>query len=117
MISKELLSEVLKEDLSSNKIEFEQADGVDSSIIVIDNWLTINIYELAHKCKEWAINDDYIIQSEYEGIKDNNPYSIIRVYKNGDMVWDNYSYDYAYYDELTGIFKACEWIMENKCGS
>ena len=102
MISKELLSEVLKEDFSSNKIEFEQADGVDSSRIVIDNWLTINIYELEHRCIEWAFNEGYAC--------------LVGVDICYVMRLEGFNIDYftQLSKDFSNVFKACQWILDNK---
>lgn len=96
MISKELLSEVLKEDLSSNKIEFEQADGVDSSRIVIDNWLTINIYELANKCKKWALNQ------KIDNCPKENPFKY-KVLSNLDIVVYKHSIEDGYVSKISPL--------------
>lgn len=76
MISKELLSEVLgykvvaysHNGLSNGKIgeKFtlhinpkQRADKPSSCVVPQES---INIYELAHKCKEWAFDKGYIIE-------------------------------------------------------
>ena len=64
MISKELLSEVL-----GNKVEsiilVEKYDGriggrVNDLHITFEDYVeNINIYEIVHRCKEWAYNNGY----------------------------------------------------------
>ena len=118
MISKELLSEVLgryvsKVDSFIRMREFGPCISYSDDRYSYD----INIHELAHKCKEWAIKQNYIVESEYEGIKlDGIPYAIVRVFFDGDVVFNNYSGKYIVenHTEPEAIFKACQWILENK---
>lgn len=107
MISKELLSEVLEENFSSNKIEFEQSRGVDSSRIVIDNWRTINIYELAHECKEWAYNKGFLYWYE-------NSKLYIKIIHSCKVDFEIDIGNYSKPFEIDIDFKACQWILDNK---
>lgn len=73
----------------------------------------INIYELAHKCKEWAVLQDYYIEHGYESIQESfGAYCILRIYFDGDMIFNNFSGAEDYQKEPEAIFKACEWILE-----
>jgi len=117
MISKELLSEVM---LTVDEITFVDK-GVADYIVwqgVLDegNFCegTICIYTLAHKCKEWAYNYGYNIFIEkhsisiYEAHIKCSRFNMIKDY--GKFV-DYYPRE----DSATeAIFKACEWILENK---
>ena len=70
--SKELLSEVLKIELACKKdipneiIRFDPEANEIAYFIKSMRWgdvaKRINIYELAHKCKEWALSEGYIIE-------------------------------------------------------
>lgn len=74
---------------------------------------TYNIYELAHKCKEWAIENDFCIISatfkEEDGCFEDNR-------KQGV----NYAWAELYGTEKIfradtepeAIFKACQWILD-----
>ena len=71
MISKELLSAVLKTAIDNCKV-----DGVWCIYNYIDDeendkwgYSSINVYELAHKVKEWAFRQGYYMSS---GISFNN---------------------------------------------
>ena len=109
IISKELLSEVL-----GFKIDNCWVDGSNVEWIK-DGMSYINIYELAHKCKEWAIDKDFIIETEYEGKqKAFGSYCICRIFYDGDKIYDNYSECEYYQKEPEAIFKACQWILDNK---
>ena len=118
MISKELLSDVLKE--KAYDIEMKSQDNI-SFWTDYDQYEEMNIHELAHKCKEWAMmthgihGEPYIIESSYEHFTINGDmYAIVRVYHDGDMVWNNYSSEFIgeWHTEPEAIFKACEWILE-----
>jgi len=118
MISKELFIEVYGEILD----RFDSYDGriidikqyLDDSIQVdyimkgysnsMINCYSINIYELAHKCKEWAL--DYVdnIGSGRDKSKLNVGWCICN---NGEIQ------EYAK-TEIEAIFKACQWILDNK---
>ena len=112
-ISKELLSKVigisnLDYELSINKKELHYGNA-ESKISEF-----INIYELAHKCKQWALDNGYYLRAE-QGI---NYYDNLQwvAYLNRDMDdgadyiehWNN--------TEPEAIFKACEWILKQTKG-
>ena len=107
MISKELLSEVLNDEVGDyfyykdNLLWFEQDDKE----------YNINIYEFAHKCKEWleynCFYDVMIVEDELHLMED---------------IWGEYgAYSHKSFTSesslILNIFKACQYIMENKCGS
>jgi hypothetical protein len=122
MISKELLSEVLGERIR----EFYIKGSVLEIIVLRDcNFAPydhppriqkdcgirkdINIYELAHKCKEWAWSKNFRLTS---GIWDSdNKYTC-------DIFTENAIYQEEHHEngdtEPEAIFKACQWILENK---
>lgn len=105
-ISKELLSKVLEykvfasisNDTNELKCLFVDLDKSKE--------LRINIYELAHKCKEWAWSKGYILRSE------TSEYTGCCVYRRGikdGFITKNIQTD----TEIEAIFKACQWILEN----
>jgi len=104
MISKELLSEILGEVVDKNIVNkrfiiFKEPKTMTSTSHYI------NIYELAHKCKEWAINKGYVVSSEihYSGN------CVSNVYMN---IEDNQEFFGKLEPEV--IFKACQWILDEK---
>lgn len=118
MVSKELLEVVLNQEFSiidinthsdykfiaENIIKYYPAEST--------NWIDINIYELANKCKEWAVNQGYIIIVEPYDYTEDNTFS-------GTYWWirrkeDNYGCPNcgANKSEPEAIFKACEWILK-----
>ena len=104
MISKELLSAVLKEkrvildyeiSISKNEIHYGHIDIEEDGFI--------NIYELAHKCKEWAISKGWILH-EVRNLKE------YIIYFGGD--YREPSDDFRAETEPEAIFKACQWILD-----
>jgi hypothetical protein len=107
MISKELLSEVMGIHIYGRKkvaqtsiirYEFddigERRDG------------SINTYELMHLCKEWALLNDYSCMSRprlFGGWLS----ELMGDYGVEDTQFDADS-------EPEAVFKACQWILENK---
>ena len=100
--SKELISKVLSKEVEEERfIDSNSLTYVNSGI-----YEDINIYELAHKCKEWAKKKEYWAISGY----DEGYFCMLH-----DMP-DNRFFNAS--TEIEAIFKACEWIMEQtKCGS
>ena len=112
MISKELLSEVLGRDV--DKVKGIEANTLIYGCAHYDGWYDeINIYELAHKCKELALSKNYEIESSLfiDGSKKRIGYSQV-LREESPMLQKTAD------TEPEAIFKACEWIMEQtKCGS
>ena len=109
-ISKELLSEVLNYEVDAflgiNKNEIDYTCCRDENEGYID--ISINLYEFAFKCKEWAENKGYIIFSKN---KECLVYSIDEVYDVIECL--NQYEDYFEADsEVQSIIKACNWIRE-----
>ena len=107
MISKELLSNVLDEDINGvfyygdNLLYFEHFHKnhyVESHT---------NIHELAHKCKEWAFSRGYEILSYTS--KDGGCYVEKDTRGTIDTVHEELDLNQT---EAEAIFKACEWILE-----
>ena len=126
MINKELLSEVLHgsriiiKDLVNmeNCLEYvsycsiNEMNGTKHNenlpdnyyVVKADRWQEINIYELAHKCKEWALSKGYIV-IEYP--------LCVHIYKENTVikkVEDKLSQCFI----VDRVFQACEWILENR---
>ena len=133
MISKELLSEVIGRKIRNIYLENEEGDNflreneisyeyrIDmQGMGCEDIEKAINIYELAHKCKEWALDNRWIISTMpmltekkwrntsvrlshfYSAGKDRH---LDGIYHNGRIEADT---------ETEAIFKACQWILDNK---
>ena len=103
MISNKLLSELYDIEVSriielvDNNYEVTFANKKNGK------WYNIvNIHELAHKCKEWAFDRGYTIWSTYQGYITLKPLN------------DSYGIEFEEDTEPEAIFKACEWILEQK---
>ena len=126
MISKELLSEVLGEDFDKvakiNNAEFfihlrgtELVGFVDQSRLQVacprrEDYMSINIYELAHKCKEWAFNKKNCNLNSGkhevgEGLRIGYECEVTERYTQ------HYITSSICETEPEAIFKACEWIL------
>ena len=107
--SKELLSEVLGENVTS--IQELSSDAIFGGR---QAWITskshdcaINIHELAHKCKEWAFQHNFIVNSELHYHK-----GCCSIYdSNGDCLNGKGIFEDT---EPEAIFKACEWILKQE---
>lgn len=126
MISKELLSEVMGCAIS-NSVDVH---GITRVIGIEDEpdgtFLTfgyqsyessrkryINIYELAHKCKEWASELEFEISScTYKATVEYN----CRQDEDDDrrLFWKSDYETFSSDTEPEAIFKACQWILDNK---
>ena len=112
MISKELLSAVLETEVKTFKIENE--------LIIYNDHYVINIYKLAHLCKEWSSKQKYYINSgkfdNSSGINSGKCFAAIHnptkrlnsVYGSGGV-----KNDIVAVTENEAIFKACEWILKD----
>ena len=122
MISKELLIEVLGSEYKHRLVDWFQTDednflrtyydcgSYDDKGRPIGLGLEINIYELAHKCKEWAYKKGYILtpwkrDGEWYGCE-------VRDITSEDIVMINGKTYTRSKLEPEAIFKACQWILE-----
>ena len=108
MISKELLSEVFGVDIKDDpKIGFayDDVNGIELEWKEVRfNFISYPLDYVAHKCKEWAYINGNLIMSGlfvFEGHKD----GVAHI--DGMQKW------YAP-TEPEAIFKACQWILDNK---
>ena len=127
MISKELLSEVLNKNFMqiAKDNNSEIAIILDESTIEIDfNYEhiefesythdTVNIHELAHKCKEWAHSRGYTIFSAYK--YHCYLYSVDDILQHPDKFRVPNDFAIGTSSEAEAIFAACQWILDNKEG-
>lgn len=116
MISKELLSEILKEYKFPFSYEYNTYNDYTKKIYFYVNselkidFFLINIYELAHKCKVWALSKGYYfsIYSFNFSCNTEQEHRIRLLLGNEVVYWGN---DSCNESEPEAIFKACEWIL------
>ena len=107
MISKELLSEVLGiNDINlildeNNEINYTRYANITRGLRDV----FINKYELAHKCKEWAFANGYYLTIYNDAID--------VVLQSNCKILENVTNDNFMYDPNL-VFKACQWILDNK---
>lgn len=117
MISKELLSAVQEVDFVYIVPDGEQRwDTIKRKNDIVyelkgDSQYGINIHELAHKCKEWATKNDYTITLEQTVYVDALVYTATIRGRSYNIKTTKLSF---YGTEPEAIFKACQWILENK---
>ena len=108
-VSKELMSEVLNYEVDTflglNKNEIDYTCCRDENEGYID--ISINLYEFAFKCKEWAFKNNYKIQSQIN--ESNKGHSHIT--KNDDDCWAKGFFENT---EVEVIIKSCEFILTKK---
>ncbi len=102
MISKELLENVLDKEIASINIEENILNYIEDKV----GYFEINIYELAHKCKEWAYKRGFLYWYENSRLFIKIMYSC-----KVDFVIDIGEYKKPF--EIDIDFKACQWILNN----
>lgn len=130
MISKELWIEVINPDFKSDVFKdgiietfelenntlkvciFSESNNINCKGTGLYTPYNINIYQLAHKCKEWALSKGYILMSSP---RTSSSFATCEFCKNGkcdyeDDLWNDFRAD----TEPEAIFKACQWILNNK---
>ncbi len=105
--SKELLSEVLNEVCPIVEIKKFKNNNL---LIKYQNQYqkTINIHELAHKCKEWASNNQFTLVSGDSG---HGFVCSVGHYSNNAINAEFYGEN-----EFNAVIQGCEWILkEHPC--
>ena len=116
MISKELLSEIFMYKVTQihnidaeNNIHFNGGNEARYPYFLIKP-ITINIYELANKCKEWAFKQGYELFSRILS-NDHQPVGNCVVYRVEADPEESLCITNAD-TEPEAIFKACEWVIK-----
>lgn len=115
VISKELLSEVLevkakRENHLTNEFLYFKVEIGESGRLVDAN---INIHQLAHKCKQWALSKGYYFSVYSFNFSLNSEQEHrVRLLEDGIVVY--HGEDSCKEAEHEAIFKACQWIKDNK---
>lgn len=119
-ISKELLSEVLNVEISevngtlTHKNNKSLLSYTTKNCSINDGKELINIYELAHKCKEWIINNGYVLKICYVLENDTRDLAFIEttLLKSNQYLSDYYDMDSK--TEIEAVIKACQGILDNE---
>ena len=104
------VQKIIEELEEGNVIRGYQA-VIDESLLPESKVKAINIYELVHKCKEWAYRYGYEIASYKLQDIHNKPYRCILAHNNLQL---NRDMRYGFYadTEPDSIFLGCEYILE-----
>lgn len=114
-MTKELLEQIL--ELTSGNVwitEIESNYDGFEYLCNIGEWNTINKYQLAFMCKDYALKHGYILDSQSRRYCRGK--GICFVYKDdwtsefSDYCLESFSED----SEIEAIFRASEWILLNK---
>ena len=120
MISKELLNKVLNIEIVSYQMKQKNILAYEYNKVSKNQWSgktfcnrSINTYELAHKCKEWAVN----LSPNKHALSSYPRWGDIRNYKktNGSYYICQHLVSGAQFEAETepeAIFKACQWILD-----
>ena len=112
-ISKELFTEVM------GKEKMYCILNIDTGEIEPEQYF--NIHELAHKCKEWIWDNEYLYEVEQKGVYGYlRPDYRVKLWCTREV--QRFSHQdpetpCEYFDEHTepeALFKACQWILDNK---
>ena len=114
MISKELLSEVLKQETRFIRYVANNTYEVHFEKPIRLKYIIINIYELAHKCKEWIINKGYVLKLCYVLENDTRELCFIETTLLRSNQYSSDYYDIDSKTEVEAVIKACEWILNSK---
>ena len=122
--SKELLNEVLGDEYNDRLVDWLQIEDnylrtyydcgrYDSKGRPTGLGIEINIYELAHRCKEWALLKGYYfsIYSFNFSFNTEQEHKVRLLLGNEVVYWGNDSCEET---EPEAIFKACQWIIDNR---
>lgn len=109
-ISKELLTIVLEKEIREFVIEKNELRYIlENDTNSIPELYYINIYELAHKCKEWANKQGYkkVYSGIYESTDQGSLYICII-----SSIEANHTLDFWESTEQEAIFKASQYILD-----
>ena len=104
-ISKELLSEVFDQEVSFVKYVANNTYEIHFEKPIRLKYIIINMYELEHKCKEWAFNNGYYLTIYNDAVD--------IILKTNCKLIENITDDSFKYSHML-VFKACQWILDNK---
>ena len=113
-ISKELANAVL----GLEAVYTERCDHRDNIVGIWTDMnskpiMEINIYEFAYKCKKWALNKGYVIESCTNRsclMRNNYEYfSIAKIFKESDSMRINTIEEFT---EIESIIQASDWILK-----
>ena len=116
-ISKKLIKNVLVKETENLSDDFT-FNIKDNYILFVDegeSQFEVNIYEFAFKCKEWALNKGYTIESHTNRscLSGNNYeyFSIAKIFKETSSMRINTIEENT---EIESTIQACKWILKEE---
>lgn len=116
-ISKKLIKNVLVKETENLSDDFT-FNIKDNYILFVDegeSQFEVNIYEFAFKCKEWALNKGYTIESHTNRscLSGNNYeyFSIAKIFKGTNSMRINTIEENT---EIESTIQACKWILKEE---
>lgn len=133
MISKELYEEVQKDYIDFKNITQDEYITIfnkeEETVEYVNkhNWYeadSISIYKLAHKCKEWALSQGFSLSSSKPIVANDEGNQVFNYWWCAYLheinkesfeaplmvTFNNFNSE----TEPEAIFKACQWILDNK---
>ena len=120
-ISRELLSEILKLEVVKHSLYNKRNNTFNITYMQSDdslkaNWMPVNVYEFAFKCKDWAFKKGYEIHSNFREVvaifKEVRKIENVGHFKRLPLLsWEEIEYERDTNTEVEAIIKACEWIL------
>ena len=104
MISKKLLSKIVGYEVTRIDSKIDEYNMLHYETKVL---CRLNIYELAHKCKEWAFKNNFYLYTWQR--ENNSTCSVKHIISTPPFVEEIGLYNMS--TEPESIFKACEWIL------
>ena len=115
MVSKELFLEIMPEYKKYKNIKIEITKNILISLDGQSVFSSVNIYEFAYLCKEWAYSKGFNIEPSIDGYVENKDLwhyncHILEPYTKNTI----FAFKEEFKTEIEAIFQACEWILKNK---
>jgi hypothetical protein len=113
-MTEKLFSKVLKKDIRSieitgNTMHYTYSLSPDLIQASTESG-SINVYELAFKCKEWAESNGYVLESSTFNLEGFCSIKWIGSGRLKSIPWEPQPSS----TEYEAIFRACQWILDNK---
>lgn len=115
IVSNELFSKVLNiKDFDSNKLVYLLKDWNQLVYTKQQEEFSINIYEFLNKCKEFIVDNQYVLKICYVLENDTRDLAFIETTLLKSNQYSSDYYDMDSKTEIEAVIKACEWILKEK---
>lgn len=114
-MTKELLQEIL--EFTSGNVwirELESRNNDFEYLCNIGSWTTISEFELAFKCKDYALRNGYILDSQSRGYCRGKGICLIFIDDWTSEFPEHCLESFCEDSEIEAIFRAAGWVLLNK---